>query len=130
MRRKAKEFWDAQTLLPPLASSQPSPSSPLPPFLSQETPSGFEWKPDLSSLACMLRWDVPASLSCSLYSHFIPKHKYYLPHVFVCLSLPLFSRTLTRSLFLRPSPSMFLPLNPHPPPPPRGPQWTIRGPMM
>lgn len=60
------------------------------PFLSQETPSGFEWKPDLSSLVSMLRWDVPGSLSSSLYSPFILQHKYYLPHVFVCVSLLLF----------------------------------------
>lgn len=81
MHRLSSLLW------PPL--SPPPPPSP-PPFLSQETPSGFEWKPDLSSLVGMLRWDVPASLSSSLYSPFIPKHKYYLPHAFVCLSLRLF----------------------------------------
>lgn len=54
---------------------------PFSPFLIQETPSGLNWKSDLSSPVWMLHWDVPASLSPSLHSPFIPKHKYNLPHV-------------------------------------------------
>lgn len=55
---------------PPLASSQPPPLLPFSPFLSQETPSGLDWKPELSSSVCMLRWDVLCSLSCSLHCPF------------------------------------------------------------
>lgn len=54
---------------------------PFSPFLIQETPSGLNWKSDLSSPVWMLHWDVSASLSPSLPSPFIPKHKYNLPHV-------------------------------------------------
>lgn len=108
MHRPSSLCWPP--LGPPLA-----PPPPCSPFLSQETPSGFEQKPDLSSLVCMLRWDVPGSLSRSLYSPFIPKHKYYLPRVFVCLCLPLFFViSLSVFLFLRLSLSchIFLPLRP------------------
>lgn len=41
-------------------------------FLHQETPSGLQWKPDLSSPVCLLRWDVPASLSGSLSHSLFP----------------------------------------------------------
>lgn len=75
------------------------PLLPFSPFLSQETPSGLDWKPDLSSPVCMLCWDVPGSLSCSLHSPFIHKHTILAPHPCLWLSLPspLFSRTLTLS---------------------------------
>lgn len=85
---------------PSLASSQPPPLLPFSPFLSQETPSGLDWKPDLSSSVCMLRWDVLCSLSCSLHSPFYSQTQIHTPppHVFDCLSLPLFfSWTLTPS---------------------------------
>lgn len=102
-RRREKEFWDVQTLLLPLVSSQPPLLLVFSPFLSQETPSGFEWKPDLSSPVCVLCWDVPASLSCSLSSLFIPKHKYYLTHVFVCLSRFFLFFPLSLTLSVSPS---------------------------
>lgn len=108
-----------------LGCTHSPPSSPLPSSV-RKTPSGFEWKPDLSSWFCMLCWDVPASLSSSLYSPFISKHKYYLPP---CLYLSLPSRhffflTLTRSFcFFLPHCQCFCLSVPtlHPPPPPWGP---------
>lgn len=126
----------------PTAPPSPTPGlfsvlPPFSPFLRQETPSGFQQKPDLSSLVCMLHWDVPSSLSCSLYSSFIPRHKYCLPHVFVCLFLPLFFSPISqsRSLLLSLSLSSFSPRHcvPAPQTPPtthRGPRLTIRGPVM
>lgn len=102
MHRPSSLLWPPQ----PLLSSLPLPSS------VRKPPAVFEWKPDLSSLVCMLRWDVPASLSRSLYSPFIPKHKYYLPHVFVSHFQFFFSpQTLTHSFCFFISLSVFLPFN-------------------
>ena len=81
-RWRAQEFGEAETLLPPpFASSLPSPSSLSLPFLCKKTPSDFEQKPDLSSLVCMLHWDVSCSLSGSLFFYLIPKHNFRLLHV-------------------------------------------------
>ena len=125
--RSAKAFWDAQTSHPSLLTVSP--------FLSQETPSGFERKLDLSSLVCMLCWDVPGM------PHY-PAH--YTPLLFpnintlsplslsVSLFLPFFSsvsHSQFLSLFLHISLSLFLPLK-LPPCPQRDPQSTIRGPVM
>lgn len=48
------------------------------PSSGRKPPAVSEQKLDLSSLVCVLHWDVPGSLSRSLYPSFIPKHKYRL----------------------------------------------------